>query len=104
MQNRNWLTPELTQRRLLGVRMRSSKRRMQRKLVTVICVLLLVLLVTSVSGCGWSLRKPNDDSQVFPPKPALSEPIPSVTYSTSAQSDIQAWRKKLTDTPTTSKP
>jgi hypothetical protein len=38
---------------------------------------------------------------VVPPAPAISEPAPSPSYSETARTAIEAWRKKLTDTPAT---
>ena len=104
MQNRNWLKSDLTQRRLFAVSRTSFKRRMQRRLVSVACVLMLLALAASLTGCGMFSKTTSAEPQVFPPRPALTEPLPLVTYSKSAQADIQAWQKKLTGTPVTSKP
>lgn len=70
--------------------------------VRLLCVVMLALLGLSLSGCGATL--PPTTSQAPPSKPAISEKLPSQTYSSSAQADIACWRKKLMDTQTMCKP
>lgn len=66
------------------------------------CVVMLALLGLSLSGCGATLSPtPN---QALPSKPAISEKLPSQTYSSSAQADIACWRKKLMDMQTMCRP
>ena len=94
---------------LLGGRTRfgqkeSSLRRTLRRFATGTFVLLWILFVGSATGCSRSLLPLKPDSPHYPTKPALTEPLPSVPYSTGARGDIQMWRSELTDTSTTSKP
>lgn len=78
-------------------------RRMPPPDACLVCAVMLMALVLLLSAC-----------QTLPPKPcekpapatmpALSEPMPSVTYSLSAASDTRRWLKRVTDTSATSKP
>ena len=61
--------------------------------------LLLLALGLSVTGCATTSQPPSVICPVLPPAPALSEPPPSVPYSTSAQQNIKNWREKLKATP-----
>lgn len=63
--------------------------------------LLLLVLGLSATGCATTSQTPSVICPVLPPAPALSEPIPSVDYSISAQQRIKSWRDKLTVTPGT---
>jgi len=94
---------------LLGGRTRlgqreSSLHRTLRRGVNGTFVLLWILFVGSVTGCSGNLPTRKPDSPHYPTKPALTEPLPSVRYSTAARDDIQTWRSELTTTSTTSKP
>ena len=68
------------------------------------CALMLLPLVVLLTACGATLPKSAASCPALPPAPAVSEPIPSQTYSASAQRDIQIWRERLTGTPLMSKP
>ena len=103
MQNRNWLTSDFQQRRLFASLRRHSKRRTYQRLVLLACVVTLMVFVPLLSGCH-TLPTPPCEQQPLPMKPALSEPLPSESYSMQAQKNIQTWQKKLDATPTTSRP
>lgn len=60
-----------------------------------------MLLVLSLTGCATPPAPPVAVCPANPPPPALSEPIPAVSYSLSAQQRIQSWRQSLTGTPQT---
>lgn len=62
---------------------------------------MLTLLVLSLTGCATTSAPPVVVCPANPPPPALSEPMPAVSYSLSAQQRIQTWRQSLTATPTT---
>ena len=60
-----------------------------------------MLLAASLTGCATPSAPPVAACPANPPAPALSEPIPPVSYSLSAQELIKGWRKSLTgSTPT----
>jgi hypothetical protein len=55
---------------------------------------LLLTLVALLSACATnSTLQPEPPTPVL--MPALSQPLPPVDYSTSAQHDIQSWQTKL---------
>ena len=60
-----------------------------------------MLLALSLIGCATPSPQPAAVCPANPPPPALSEPMPAVSYSLSAQQRIQTWRQSLTATPTT---
>lgn len=63
--------------------------------------LMLIALVLSLTGCATTSVPPVAVCPANPPPPALSEPMPPVSYSLSAQERIKGWRKSLTgSTPT----
>ena len=103
MQNNNLNLSAVQQRRLFGALKRSSKRRMQRRLVSVICAALLLLLVLLLTACAHQLPQPCPQQQTTM-QPALSEPIPSVSYLGQWRLLAEEWRKKLTFTHQTLKP
>jgi len=62
---------------------------------------MLTALVLSLIGCATTSVPPVAVCPANPPAPALSEPMPPVSYSLSAQELINGWRKSLTgSTPT----
>lgn len=97
MQNYNWRMSDLQQRRLFGVLRRSSQRRMQRRFVSVICAMMLLALVLLLSGCQTPPTQ-QCETQPLPTEPALSEPVPSVSYSEQWRKLAQEWQKRLTFT------
>lgn len=103
MHNRFWLTSDSAQRRLSAVRTTSSRRKALRQSVQWICVVLLMAAVLHLSACT-TLPPAPCEPPVLPRPPALSEPLPSVSYSEQWRQLAETWRKKLTDTPTTSAP
>jgi hypothetical protein len=62
---------------------------------------MLTALVLSLTGCATTSAPPVAVCPANPPAPALSEPMPPVSYSLSAQELISAWRASLTATQTT---
>jgi hypothetical protein len=60
--------------------------------------LLLALLLT---GCATTSLPPSKPPEI-PPSPALSEPLPSLTYSEQWRLKVEEWRKRVTPTSTTS--
>lgn len=60
-----------------------------------------MLLALSLIGCATPSPQPVVVCPANPPPPALSEPMPAVSYSLSAQQRIQTWRQSLTGTPAT---
>ena len=63
--------------------------------------LMLTALAASLIGCATPSAPPQAVCPANPPPPALSEPMPAVSYSLSAQQRIQTWRQSLTGTPAT---
>ena len=62
---------------------------------------MLTLLAASLTGCATTSAPAVAVCPANPAPPALSEPIPAVSYSASAQQRIQSWRQSLTGTPQT---
>jgi hypothetical protein len=87
---------------LLRVSEMSQRRRTLRRCGYVIFVLLLIAVELLLSACQ---TQPTVQCEVQKPvtMPALSQPLPSESYSISAATAIEAWRKLLIDTPATSK-
>ena len=65
---------------------------------------MLIACVMSLTGCGETLPKCQTESAVLPVRPSISTPLPQQSYSSSAQTDIQSWRARLTGTAMMSKP
>lgn len=103
MRNTNWLPSGRPPRPLSAVLITSSRRRMQRRFVTVACALMLLALALLLSACT-PLQPMPCEPQPLPTMPALTEPLPLETYSKKVQTDMQSWAKKLTGTPATLKP
>lgn len=62
----------------------------------------LLTLTVWLPGCA---TKSCDSTAVQPPQaptlsPSLAKPVPSESYLERARSDIEAWRKRLTDSAT----
>ena len=60
-----------------------------------------MLLVLSLTGCATPSTPAVAVCPANPPAPALSEPMPPVSYSLSAEQRIKTWRQSLTATPAT---
>lgn len=75
----------------------------QRQLVLLVFGSLLMLLVASLTACASQPTNPCEPLP-RPPKPALSEPLPSVDYSITVRESIKRWENVLTGMSTTSKP
>lgn len=103
MLNRHWLTSDLQQRRLFDARKSSLQRRAQRLAARLFFGAMLMALVLHLSACHSLPNRPCEMPQL-PMQPALSQPLPSVTYSKQVQSNTEAWAKRVTGTSTTSAP
>lgn len=67
--------------------------------------ILLPVLLLSVSGCSTLSASPQVvQCPAIPERPALSQPIPSQTYSDRVQQKFKSWHEQLIATPQTSKP
>lgn len=66
-------------------------------------VVLLTAVVLLLSGCQTQPQQPCERPAPIT-RPVLSEPLPSVAYSLTAQKNIETWQKKLAATSTTSRP
>lgn len=62
---------------------------------------LLLLCALSVMGCATTSQNSASVLPVIPARPELSEPMPSQSYSISAQELLKTWRAKLKAMPTT---
>ena len=103
MQNRNWFKSNSAQRRIFGGWTTPSKRKEPPLPAPWLCAVILIALVLSLSGCA--TRSPVlCPEPVLPPMPALSEPIPPVSYSLRAQQSFKQWQELLIGTPQTPKP
>jgi len=60
---------------------------------------LLLLPAWLLTACATSSTPTAVACPQIPPAPAIREPLPSPSYSETAQQVIDGWRKKLTDTP-----
>lgn len=103
MQDKIWQLSNSLQRQIYAASTTESEARMQRWLGRLCFAGTLLALVGLLSGCHPQLIQPCEMPKL-PTPPALSEPMPSVSYSTSAQADIQAWQKRLIASPATGKP
>ncbi len=71
--------------------------------VRLFCVLTLLPLALSLHGCAQLPVQPPALPEAIP-KPALTQPLPSVSYSISVQQSLQSWEQRLTGTSRTSAP
>ena len=71
--------------------------------VKLFCVLTLLPLALSLPGCSPLPRLPSAPPEPLP-RPALTEPLPSVSYSLSAQALLRSWQKSLIGTSRTFAP
>lgn len=65
---------------------------------------MLMALVLLLSACATSSPPSVVDSPTLPARPELTQPLPSRSYSSAAQSNIEIWQKQLTGTLQTSNP
>ena len=64
-------------------------------------VLMLTVLALSLTACATPSPPQAVECPTNPPPPALSEPLPSVTYSERVRLKLQSWHQSLTgSTPT----
>jgi len=67
--------------------------------------MLLPVLLLSVSACSTLSASPQVvQCPAIPERPALSQPIPSLTYSDRVQQKFKSWHEQLMGTQATSKP
>lgn len=103
MHNRHWLTSDWQQRYPSDGRITSSRRSARQLVVRLICGAALMALLLHLSACT-TLPQQQCEMQKLPTQPALTEPLPLVDYSTQWAQLVESLRKKLVDTPATSKP
>lgn len=60
---------------------------------------MLLLPVLMLMACASNSPQPTSALPQLPKKPSLTTPVPSQSYSVSAQQDMQRWQKRLMDTP-----
>lgn len=80
-----------------------SKHRVQRMLARLVSGVTLIALAALLSGCHTAPTVPCSPPEP-PTMPALSQPLPSETYSISAEKNIRLWQMMLDGTLVTSKP
>ena len=102
MSNRFWLTSDLQQRRRFGVRKSSSRHRQQRIAARLFFGVTLIALVLLLSACHTLPSRPCE-MPPLPTPPALSQPMPPVSYLLQSQQSDENSQKKLTGTSMTSK-
>lgn len=103
MLNRHWLTSDWQQRKQRNASKRLQTPKTQPPSVRWLCAAMLLAAAPLLSGCPGPLIRPCE-TLPLPKPPALTEQLPSVSYSKQAQTNIEAWQKQLTDTPAMSKP
>lgn len=103
MSNRLYALPKTRPRQLSGGRITSSLRKAKRHCVSAVLGLMLLAVVMLLGGCHTLPTKPCPEHKL-PTPPALSLQAPKVSYSISAQTNIEAWRKMLTEQSQTGKP
>ena len=102
MRNKNWFKSKRQQHQALDAPITSLPRRIGRLLGLVIFGGTLALLAMSLGACAHN--SPVCPEVVIPQKPALTQDLPSVSYSIAARESLSKWRAKLIDTPVTPKP
>lgn len=100
MQNRNWLKSDSQQRQIFGGLITRSPRKEPPLPAKWLCAVIVIALVLSLSACAAPLQTPCQPP-AMPQPPALSEPIPPVSYSLRAQQSFKAWQERLIGTPPT---
>jgi len=93
----------LTGSQLRELRDSSRKRKLMRQLALYSFALSFLLLLMLVTGCA---SQPVVQCEPPPPIPpyVLTQPLPSESYLTTAQKRMESWQKRLSATPSTSKP
>lgn len=91
------------QLQLYADKKQSSMLKIKLRLVLAGFAWMLLAAVLLLTGCG-HLPTPPCEPQPLPKMPALSEPLPSVSYSKQVQTNIESWEKRLIATPMTSRP
>ena len=65
--------------------------------------LMLLLPVLLLTGCAATSMPPSRPAEI-PPPPALTEQLPSQTYSETWRQRVEDWRRRVTGTSPTSEP
>ena len=100
MSSKFWTLNDGPQPRLYAIRKRSLLRKVKRHAGLLLCAGMLLVLGLLLTGCA---PQPIRPCETQPPvsMPALSEPIPSESYSSQWKRLAEEWRKKLGFTPMT---
>jgi len=103
MSSKFWMLNDGPQPRLYAIRKRSLLRKVKRHAALLCCAGMLLALGLLLTGCAPQQIRP---CETQPPvsMPALSEQMPSESYSSQWKKLAEEWRKKLTFTHQTSKP
>ncbi len=88
---------------LSAIRRRSQQRKLLRQTVAFAIGLLLMVLAMLATGCASPPPPPSEPLEKTQP-PALTQPLPSVSYSKQAQALIESWQKRVIGMSATSKP
>lgn len=103
MLNKFLRTKEPQQRQISGDSTTPSPHKTKRLRGWLFYAAMQIVAVGHLSACQTLLTQPCEPVKPLMP-PALSEPLPSVSYSVSAGQRIKTWAQLLTDTPQTLKP
>jgi len=102
MQNRNWLKSNSQQRRLFAGLTMLLRLKINPLLALRHYAVILMALALSLTGCA-SRSPALCQEQVLPAMPALSQPIPPVSYSLRVQQSLSKWEALLTESTQTGK-
>lgn len=72
--------------------------------VDTLCLLLLITLLLSQTGCATNCPEPTPVSPKLPTLPSVTTPLPQTPYSLIAADSIKTWRQKLMAMPLMSEP
>lgn len=67
------------------------------------CAAMPLALVLLLTGCATNSPISANHCPILPAMPAVSEPMPSQTFSFSVQETIESWRKRLIELQATDK-
>ena len=90
--NQNALPPKA----LCATRIASLRRRTKLKFMIAGFAWLLLVLALLLTGCSTQRTQPSEPLPL-PTRPALSEPVPSVSYSEQWRLLAEGWLRRLTD-------
>lgn len=101
--NRNWMLSGKQQRRRSDEPTMLLQRRMLKQLATWFLLGTLAGVVALLSACMHQPIKPCE-TQLPATMPVSVEPVPSETFSVSAQKFFKEWQRRVTGSPQTEKP